>query len=225
MFDCFPQKLDNKFSIERLKALGTATFAGTTNPIDAEKWLSFIEKYFGGRRRMPHSWEEFKKAFKNKFYPCFFYDAKRNEFMSLLMSQTSASSFEAGLQTEISALVTTNVDCQSFSTLRGDERRYETGCQALGVQQRGNFKTCSHDPSSSKIIFVLKARTLMKKGHTTYLAHMVDTREAGHVIFLKLQFLKKACIFKGTSILEGGWLQELRSLLALWRILSIPSKG
>ena len=32
----------------------------------------------------------------------------------------------------------------------------------------------------------------------------------------------KACIFKGTSIFEDGWLQELESLLALGRILPIP---
>lgn len=46
MFDRFPQKLDKRFSIERLKVLGEMTFAGTSNPIDAEKWLSLVEKCF-----------------------------------------------------------------------------------------------------------------------------------------------------------------------------------
>ena len=47
--------------------------------------------------------------------------------------------------------------------------------------------------------------------------------EAEHVMFLRLESWKKACIFKGASIFEGGRLQELRSLLALWRILFRPS--
>ncbi|KAA0063973.1 uncharacterized protein E5676_scaffold1415G00310 [Cucumis melo var. makuwa] len=38
--------LEKKFGIERLKALGVATFAGTTNPADAEAWLNLIEKCF-----------------------------------------------------------------------------------------------------------------------------------------------------------------------------------
>ena len=47
MFDHFPQKLDNRYTIERLKALKAMTFTETTNPTDAEKWLSLIDKCFG----------------------------------------------------------------------------------------------------------------------------------------------------------------------------------
>lgn len=46
VFYRFPQKLDKRFSIERLKTLGSTTFARTTNLTDVEKWLSLIEKYF-----------------------------------------------------------------------------------------------------------------------------------------------------------------------------------
>ena len=38
--------MDKRFSIERLKALGATTFEGTTDLIDAKKWLSLIEKCF-----------------------------------------------------------------------------------------------------------------------------------------------------------------------------------
>ena len=51
----------------------------------------------------------------------------------------------------------------------------------------------------------------------------LDLEEAKHVMFLKLEPWKKACILKGTSIFEDGRLQELRSLLALDRVLSGPS--
>src|ERR1051325_10575257 len=35
-----------RYGIERLKALGATTFAGTTNPADAELWLKTLEKCF-----------------------------------------------------------------------------------------------------------------------------------------------------------------------------------
>ncbi|KAA0047616.1 uncharacterized protein E5676_scaffold648G00470 [Cucumis melo var. makuwa] len=38
--------LEKNFWIERLKALGATTFAGTTNLADAEAWLTLIEKCF-----------------------------------------------------------------------------------------------------------------------------------------------------------------------------------
>ncbi|KAA0035225.1 DNA/RNA polymerases superfamily protein [Cucumis melo var. makuwa] len=37
---------EKKYGIERLKALGATTFVGTTNPADAEAWLTLIEKCF-----------------------------------------------------------------------------------------------------------------------------------------------------------------------------------
>ena len=48
--------------------------------------------------------------------------------------------------------------------------------------------------------------------------------EAEHVMFLKLESWKKVCIFKGASIFDDGRLQELGSLLSLWRILSRSSR-
>ncbi|KAA0053236.1 uncharacterized protein E6C27_scaffold102G00210 [Cucumis melo var. makuwa] len=58
MFDRFTKKLNDhfmptpstmykRFGIKRLKALRAMTFEGTTNPVDAKKWLSLIEKCFG----------------------------------------------------------------------------------------------------------------------------------------------------------------------------------
>lgn len=37
MFDRFPQKLDKRFNIERLKAFEAMTIARTTNPTNMEK--------------------------------------------------------------------------------------------------------------------------------------------------------------------------------------------
>ena len=51
----------------------------------------------------------------------------------------------------------------------------------------------------------------------------LDLEEAEHVMFLKLESLKKYCIFKGASIFDDGRLQELGSLLALGRILARAS--
>lgn len=39
---------------------------------------------------------------------------------------------------------------QSFSSLRGDERRGEMGRQVLGAQQGGSLKTCSPYSSGSR---------------------------------------------------------------------------
>ena len=52
----------------------------------------------------------------------------------------------------------------------------------------------------------------------------LDLEEAKHVMFLKLEPWKKACIFKEASIFEDGRLQELGSLLVLGRILSGSSR-
>ena len=46
MSNRFAQRLDKRFSIERLKALGATTYMGATNLVDTEKWLS-IEKCLG----------------------------------------------------------------------------------------------------------------------------------------------------------------------------------
>ncbi|KAA0025418.1 uncharacterized protein E6C27_scaffold417G00010 [Cucumis melo var. makuwa] len=202
-------RLDKRFSIERLKSLGAAIFVGTTNPADVEKLLSFIEKCFRVMyyleerkpisnvfarsdedwwviyatrvdRKSTVTWEEFCKAFRDKFYPRFFCDEKRKDFMNNLTDKCKR--FEEGLQTKIRASVMTNMDwfdlskiveadlrvkrcmtndtkskvareklCdQSSNELRGGERCKENRCHAPGVQKQRNFKTCSHALSGSK---------------------------------------------------------------------------
>ncbi|KAA0042457.1 reverse transcriptase [Cucumis melo var. makuwa] len=116
---------EKKYGIDRLKALGATTFAGTTNPTDAEACLTLIEKCFRvtrcpedrkvelasfllqngaegwwhmeeSRRRTTGdmSWDEFKKAFFDKFYPHFFRDAKRNEFLRLIQGSMTVVEYE-----------------------------------------------------------------------------------------------------------------------------------
>lgn len=41
------RKIDKRFNIERSKALEANIFIGTIDLVDAEKWLSLIEKCFG----------------------------------------------------------------------------------------------------------------------------------------------------------------------------------
>lgn len=40
------------------------------------------------------SWEEFRKIFQNKLYPHVFYEAKSNEFMSLVQGNMSVAEYE-----------------------------------------------------------------------------------------------------------------------------------
>ena len=108
--------VDKRVSIERLKASRAMTFEGTTDLANVEKWLSLIEMFWGdelprGRKSKISNtllqgsaknrwtlhatkvggvsfvtWEEFREAFQNKFYPHSFSNAKKNEFMSLVQS-------------------------------------------------------------------------------------------------------------------------------------------
>ncbi|KAA0054935.1 TMV resistance protein N-like [Cucumis melo var. makuwa] len=89
VFDRLPQKLDKRFGIEGLKALWAMTFAETTNPTSAKKWLSLIEKYFGVM-----DFPEERKDFKDKFYPRSFCDVKGNKFMSLVQGDTTVEEYE-----------------------------------------------------------------------------------------------------------------------------------
>ncbi|KAA0047575.1 Pyridoxal-phosphate-dependent serine hydroxymethyltransferase [Cucumis melo var. makuwa] len=107
------------------------TFAGTTNLADVEKWA--------GRKGLVVL-EEFRKTFKNKFYPRSFCDAKRNEFMSLVQGDMIVAEYEKRF-IELDATMRVKrcmVDDkkykifkkgpygQSFNSLRADERRHET---------------------------------------------------------------------------------------------------
>lgn len=49
MMHHLPQKIDERSSIERLKALGATTFVRTTNLADAEKWLTKRKVFWGDR--------------------------------------------------------------------------------------------------------------------------------------------------------------------------------
>ncbi|KAA0067233.1 uncharacterized protein E6C27_scaffold418G00440 [Cucumis melo var. makuwa] len=86
-------------SIDRLKALRATIFVGTTNPADAEKWLNGTEDWWtlnvtriGGEGLI--MWEDFRKAFKDKFYPRSFCDTKRNEFMNLIQGDMTVANYE-----------------------------------------------------------------------------------------------------------------------------------
>ncbi|TYJ99696.1 uncharacterized protein E5676_scaffold562G00920 [Cucumis melo var. makuwa] len=85
MSNRFAQRLDKRFSIERLKALGATTYMGATNPVDTEKWLS-IEKCLGV---MDYLGER-----KDKFYPHSSCDKKRKEFMNLFQGDLTVTEYE-----------------------------------------------------------------------------------------------------------------------------------
>ncbi|XP_050941530.1 uncharacterized protein LOC127149710 [Cucumis melo] len=155
---------EKKYGIERLKALGATTFAGTTNPADAEAWLTLIEKCFRvtrcpedrkvelaafllqngaedwwrmeeSRRRTTGdiSWNEFKKAFFDKFYPRSFRDAKRNEFLRLTKGLMTIAEYEKNY-TELSMYATRVIEdeverCKRFEEgLREEIRTPVTAC-------------------------------------------------------------------------------------------------
>lgn len=40
------------------------------------------------------SWKEFRKALQSKFYPRFFFNANRNEFMSLVQGYTNVAEYQ-----------------------------------------------------------------------------------------------------------------------------------
>ena len=107
---------------------------------NAKDWLTLHAAKAGGEGIV--AWEEFRKAFKDKFYPHSFCDAKRNKLMNLVKGELTVAGyekqftelakyalafvvdetdkckrFEEGLQTEIIALVTTSMDLFHFSKL------------------------------------------------------------------------------------------------------------
>ncbi|KAA0056324.1 hypothetical protein E5676_scaffold11G00970 [Cucumis melo var. makuwa] len=82
------QKLEKRFSIERLNALGATTFEGTINLTNVKKWLTRPD------RVNFVIWEEVRKTFKDKFYLCSFCDMKRKKFMSLVQGDMTAIVYE-----------------------------------------------------------------------------------------------------------------------------------
>src|ERR1051325_8435343 len=113
-----------RYGIERLKALGATTFAGTTNPADTELWLKTLEKCFEitecpeekrvksavfllqkgaedwwhtTKQRYPEQrcgWEEFRKVFYDKFFPKTYRDAKLEEFLKLVQGNATVAEYE-----------------------------------------------------------------------------------------------------------------------------------
>ncbi|TYK26564.1 retrotransposon protein, putative, Ty3-gypsy sub-class [Cucumis melo var. makuwa] len=77
----------------KLKVLEAANFEGTTNSADVEKWLCLIEKCFR-EMECPKERKEFRKALQSKFYPRFFFNANRNEFMSLVQGYTNVAEYQ-----------------------------------------------------------------------------------------------------------------------------------
>ncbi|KAA0039476.1 uncharacterized protein E6C27_scaffold64G002900 [Cucumis melo var. makuwa] len=163
-----------KYGIERLKALGATTFAGTTNPTDVEAWLTLIEKCFRvtrcpedrkvelaafllqngaedwwrmeeSRRRTTGdiSWDEFKKAFFDKFYPRSFRDAKRNEFLRLTQGSMTVAEYEKKY-TELSKYAT--------RVIEDEVERYKRFEEGLREEIRTSVTACADWNDFSKLV-------------------------------------------------------------------------
>lgn len=65
-----------------------------------------MENWKGGTKVI--SWDEFKKAFQDKYYPRSFCDAKQNEFLKLVQRSMSVAKYEKKY-TELSKYATTIV--------------------------------------------------------------------------------------------------------------------
>ncbi|KAA0054747.1 uncharacterized protein E6C27_scaffold437G00220 [Cucumis melo var. makuwa] len=96
MSNRFAQRLDKRFSIERLKALGATTYMGATNLVDTEKcaedwWVLYATR--AGRENVV-AWKKFHKVFKDKFYPHSSCDKKRKEFMNLFQGDLTVTEYE-----------------------------------------------------------------------------------------------------------------------------------
>ncbi|KAA0036678.1 uncharacterized protein E5676_scaffold863G00050 [Cucumis melo var. makuwa] len=59
---------------------------------DTEDWWHMIESRRGATGDI--SWDEFKKAFFDKFYPCFFCDAKQSEFLRFTQGLVTVAKHE-----------------------------------------------------------------------------------------------------------------------------------
>ncbi|XP_038877272.1 uncharacterized protein LOC120069556 [Benincasa hispida] len=124
----------------------------------AEDWW----RVFKDRRRGMEevTWEEFGKAFHEKFYPQTFRDAKRNEFLKLvqgsltvaeyeqkytelrkyasciIMDETERSRrFKEGLRGEIRTHVTASMDRQDFPKLVEMALRVEASLESLAISE------------------------------------------------------------------------------------------
>ncbi|KAA0042144.1 putative polyprotein, identical [Cucumis melo var. makuwa] len=143
----------------------------------AEDWWRMEESR--GRTTGDISWDEFKKAFFDKFYPRSFRDAKRNEFLRLTQGSMTVTEYEKKY-TELSKYATrviedeverleavlrvekmlnerkwerkTSKNVRTFSSLMHQNRqgKERSGRFVLGVSSRGNFKSQYSGSSFSK---------------------------------------------------------------------------
>lgn len=106
----------------------------------AKDWWTFHVARVGGTKYV--MWEEFRKALRDKFYPCSFCDEKRKKFMSLLQGDMTVVEYEKiftelakytvdfvidevdkckqfgeGLRIEIRAPITASINWSDFSKL------------------------------------------------------------------------------------------------------------
>ncbi|KAA0025975.1 uncharacterized protein E6C27_scaffold34G002910 [Cucumis melo var. makuwa] len=106
----------------------------------AKDWWTFHAARVGGTKYV--MWEEFRKALRDKFYPCSFCDEKRKKFMSLLQGDMTVIEYEKiftelakytldfvidevdkckqfgeGLRIEIRAPITASINWSDFSKL------------------------------------------------------------------------------------------------------------
>ncbi|KAA0067497.1 putative ABC transporter C family member 15 [Cucumis melo var. makuwa] len=104
---------------------------GTADPADVEAWLKKVEKYFRPRSmsNVEETWEEFEKAFKDKWYSKHYYDAKRNEFMRLVQGSKGVAEYKKRIKqralTQIVSLPkpTVNGESSSGAKQKGHVRR------------------------------------------------------------------------------------------------------
>lgn len=130
------------------------------------------------------TWEKFRKAFKNNFYPRSFFDVKRNELISLVQDDMTVTEyekwftelakyalafvvneadkckrFEEGLRTEIRALITISMDWSDFSKLVEVVMSVE---KCMVEDKKNNF--FKKDPCSQSFSSIRSGEDVMRSG-------------------------------------------------------------
>ncbi|BBG92534.1 cold shock domain protein 1 [Prunus dulcis] len=94
--------------IKRVKELGAKEFFGTSDPAEADAWLTDIKRIFeviqcpDGDRTVRRgyanpaalTWEEFQRVFFDQFYPHSYKNAKKSEFLHLKQGSMSVLEYE-----------------------------------------------------------------------------------------------------------------------------------
>ncbi|KAA0056913.1 DNA/RNA polymerases superfamily protein [Cucumis melo var. makuwa] len=159
--------LEKKFEIERLKALGSTTFARTTNPANAEAWLTLIEKCFRVMRCSEDRKVELSAFLLQNGAEDWWHD--RNVIKD---EAERCKRFEEGLREKIRTLVTACADSNDLSKLVKGALRVEKSLNESkrereafknvrtggGVQRSSGFShsispiRCSHVARSDRVV-------------------------------------------------------------------------